>query len=507
MNNESQGDCLMNESMGKKLLCFMLIVLTSISMTACSSKDQESLPVSQTNSDGQLLGNIWLASGKAAFQTGTTEGIVVTDKGLIELKKDKNGYLKDGTYISTVQKTLPFKEMMLTCNIDSPEGTSVKMDGQIMVDGKWSKWISWGTWCPSLKKGSSDMETEDELAVIDTDILSVKGEGKTSTAVRYRLTLSTEDSSKTPSVRLVAVSIRNKDNSIPVVYTEENIDYSNFEKDLEVPAFSQYKRQPSISDSICSPTSVSMVLNYHGVDILPEECAWGAFDNVGFMFGNWVFNSIFPSTYGFTSYAAFLNSIDDLKREISKGFPVVCSVRYRRKPSTSASTSSNDLPVISNAPILQTTGHLVTVCGFTHEDGKEYVIVNDPAGAKDDEVRLKYLADEFEKAWVGVSYIIHKENKTDLKTNRIKAKLEPTGNEKDSGGKHYREYKLKVDKETIDISSGIVTSIIMQKDEGGCEFLNTPGSDTIWLKDEMKNEKCNIIFITRNCKSYVANYK
>ena len=45
--------------------------------------------------------------------------------------------------------------------------------------------------------------------------------------------------------------------------------------------------------------------------------------------------------------------------------------------------------------------------GFTWQDGVEYVIVNDPAGANNDEVRRLYRADQFFNAWVKkVTYLV-----------------------------------------------------------------------------------------------------
>ncbi|MEX0974483.1 MAG: hypothetical protein WD024_03895 [Bacillota bacterium] len=52
---------------------------------------------------------------------------------------------------------------------------------------------------------------------------------------------------------------------------------------------------------------------------------------------------------------------------------------------------------------------MVVVRGFTWQDGVEYVIVNDLAGATNDEVRRLYRADQFFSAWLKkVAYVVHK---------------------------------------------------------------------------------------------------
>jgi hypothetical protein len=68
-------------------------------------------------------------------------------------------------------------------------------------------------------------------------------------------------------------------------------------------------------------------------------------------------------------------------------------------------------------------GHLVLVRGFTWKDGVEYVIVNDPAAADNDSVRLEYKADEFAKAWTGkVAYIIYR-NEEEVSEGNIPSPL------------------------------------------------------------------------------------
>src|SRR5690606_37557359 len=92
-----------------------------------------------------------------------------------------------------------------------------------------------------------------------------------------------------------------------------------------------------------------------------------------------------------------------VKQEINEGNPVIVSVRYR-KPGYEGRTE----PEVENVPINYTPGHLVLVRGFTRQDGREYVIVNDPAAATNEEVRRLYPADQCFSAWVKkVMYVLH----------------------------------------------------------------------------------------------------
>ena len=73
--------------------------------------------------------------------------------------------------------------------------------------------------------------------------------------------------------------------------------------------------------------------------------------------------------------------------------PVIASVMYKNSEAV-----PDELPVLHGAPVEATDGHLVVVRGLVQQGGKDWVIVNDPAGDSDS-VQRQYEAGEFEKAW------------------------------------------------------------------------------------------------------------
>ena len=174
----------------------------------------------------------------------------------------------------------------------------------------------------------------------------------------------------------------------------------DWEKNLPVPAYSQRMSDPRIAARICSPTSLSMVMAYYGDKVSPEEAAWGSLDRRADVFGNWAFNAAYAGQRGFTSYVAFL-TMANLKQEIAQGCPVIAAVWYR-----SSEAVDKPLPVLHGAPIDYTDGHLLVVRGFKVKNGKEYVLVNDPAGVDAAGVCREYLAAEFDAAWVKAAYLI-----------------------------------------------------------------------------------------------------
>ncbi|MDR3588219.1 MAG: C39 family peptidase [Negativicutes bacterium] len=342
-----------------------------------------------------MNGTLLLQTG-SAFTAGSTEGTAVLpeETAPVRLAAKAGGYLGQGVYLSPVIQTVPFDALIVSWNADTPPGTAITVEAQVLVEKKWSDWFSWGVWGDKAASADNPFSW---VARMDVDTLELKG-GKKATAIRYRLKLSSHDPKTTPAVRLIALTIKNKDRSKEATATAVS---GSFERDLTVPPYSQARRDPKIASRICSPTSLSMVMAYHGIQVAPETAAWGSYDTKRDLFGNWTFNAAYAARCGLTAYVAYLDSLTDLKLEIAQGYPVVAAVWYR-----SSEAVAQPLPVLHGAPIDYTEGHLVVVRGFKVRGGKEYVLVNDPAGADEAGVYREYLAAEFEAAWVKVAYII-----------------------------------------------------------------------------------------------------
>lgn len=341
-----------------------------------------------------MKGSLLVQTG-GDFAAGVADGAAITADAAAPVRLAAGGgrYQARGVYLSPVIRTAPFRELILSWNADTPAGTAITAEAQVLADGKWSEWFSWGTWGD---KPASAASPASRTAKMDTDTLTLK-DGKKATAVRYRLILTSGDPRRTPSVRLVALTIRDGNNiKMPAAPAA-----AGWLRDLPVPAYSQARQDPRIAMRICSPTSLSMAMTYLGVPVTPLEAARGSYDARGDMFGNWAFNAAYAGKRGLTCYVAYLNSLADLKREIAQGYPVVAAVWYR-----SSEAVDQPLPVLHGAPIDYTDGHLVVVRGFKVRNGREYVLVNDPAGGDDAAVYREYAADEFAAAWVNVAYIL-----------------------------------------------------------------------------------------------------
>lgn len=384
----------------------ILIIITIISAF---------LKVNNSSKRKSIDGNLFIHSSSKDFNGNNAEleDVKVSSEiedGVIILKSNA----VKGIYTSDIINTSPFEYLVLSWNSDTPEGTSIEIEGRVAVKRlnddtqlveEWSHWLSWGIWGTSIKRASGTGNVDDSVAYVDTDTLVIKGSnGETASKIQYRVTLNTNRAGVTPAVKLISGAIRNTilGQEINKVFNE-NVDLTNL-KVLDVPRFSQMLRDPLIANSICSATSISMILNYYGTEVLPEEVAWGVYDYKYDGFGNWPFNTAYASSFGYSAYVDY-STIEGLKREIYNGHPVAVSVKYKNNINVESS-----FPVLDGAPIKSTDGHLIVVCGFTNENGCDYIVINDPAASTNEGVRVKYRLDQFEDAWAefgNVAYIIH----------------------------------------------------------------------------------------------------
>jgi len=310
------------------------------------------------------------------FNSGEKKNVELNDEGEIVLTSSAT----EGQYISPILKTKAFKDIVVSWNADTPDDTEVEIMVQTKLDDEWSQWFSYGKWSSNGYKGSVRNQ-RDSVAVMDIDtlkVLSLDG----AEYLRYSVKLTRKDAN-TPSPRLrnIFIALNLVEKVEPVLASD-----LNYLVELDVPERSQMV-VPEIGNVICSPTSLSMVLEYYGYDLETEEVAEKVLDEDAYIYGNWSYNVAFGGTKCKYAYVERCNSINDIKEKIAQGIPVIASIKTQSEKE------------LTGAPQAYPSGHLLVVRGFTIKDGEEYVIVNDPAAPEVETVRREYKVSEFEKAW------------------------------------------------------------------------------------------------------------
>ncbi len=388
------------------------------------------------------------------FSLGTLEGLVIDESvgnGALKLAQGA----AEGTYTSDIIGVEAFEYLVASWNADMPLGTTLEISARAYVDMKkeWTSWLSWGVWRAEITRGSA--EGEDALAYMNTDTLTISGsDGETASLVQMKATLKANAGGESPVLRQIAATYKNTldGQGITALYLGDAIDLPE-RVQLDTPAYSQQIRKNSIAGEMCSATTISVLLNDRGEDVLPEEIALENYDKTYEGFGNWTYSVAAAGAYGYDAYCQY-GSFDVLRQELAHGYSVGISVHY-------SNSASGSYPYVANAPISGTAGHLITVTGYETVDGVDYFFVSDSAAGSDPTCVLRYRADQLDSAWDNrLMYVVHdKEEGAFLEPQRIAAELVADESAENA-------YKVMVDGEQIMLDSSM-DGKMLRNDGGG----------------------------------------
>lgn len=381
-----------------------------------------------------VTGNQLKITTHSDFQLGQLFNLEHVDSvgdGALRLKKSGRG-----EFLSPVYETAAFNDLVASWNSDTPKGTSVEIFGRAYIpqydgwedregtayDG-WTDWITWGEWSPFIARSCpecmdthprQDSEEKDGWAYAysysgggDSSLL-IRG-GYTATAFQLKAVLrAVEEAETMPVLRLVAATWKNTNAENwqgACTYGETPVEAPPAML-LHTPAISQIRRDPDYAGVICSATSITMLMDGQGSDILPEDTALMNFDYGFGGNGNWSFTTAAAGAFGYESYVSY-SSFSAMRQEIAKGYGVGLSVKYSKD-------KDGKHPYLENAPC-NTGGHLITVVGyyFNEELGEYVYLANDPAGDTDQEVaHREYRESQLNEAWYRrAAYFLHEKEK------------------------------------------------------------------------------------------------
>jgi hypothetical protein len=377
---------------GKGLLIILGVATVAIVVAAFLAAGGSRRVATGENALGNPAGmsdRLELIDSLEVFERGKRDHVALRsgEPAALVLDGESGSYPRTGRWTSAeIPAAFRFTELLPSWNVAAPAETGLRLEVRVRRAGtaKWTPWLYMGAW------GKTPAERERVTAcregVVDVDYLALDKPAE-AYQVRVELFSFTMDSAVTPVLRRVGVCYSGvtgeKRAAIPV---------EGWARDLDVPFRTQKDAPKALSGEICSPTSVTMVMAYCGVDRPVVENALAIWDNEHGMFGNWGRAVARASELGLDGWLTRFRSWDEVKRQVAAAQPVVASIRFKKGTFPSAVLPS-------------TSGHLIVIRGFTAGGD---VIVNDPA-SKEKGNGAVYRAEELGRAWFdhgGVGYVI-----------------------------------------------------------------------------------------------------
>jgi hypothetical protein len=284
--------------------------------------------------------------------------------------------------------TQPFHDLLISWNCATPAGTGFVVELSVKSGGDpWSDWLFVGDWgdVPALSKVLSCTGGK-----VDTDFF--RGEKLFDSArVRVRAFANASATKREVVIERLALCFSDRKSSVARIAEIPRVAASK--RALDVPFRSQKSEKPEIAGRICSPTSLSMVLAYRGVDQPTGVVAARAYDAANDIYGNWPRNIQAAYSFGVPGYLTRCVSWSDVEDMIATGQPVIASIAVKEGQ-------------LAGAPYAKTDGHLLVITGFD-EDGN--VHVNDPAVADPARGKLVYKRADMQTVWLdrgGTAYVL-----------------------------------------------------------------------------------------------------
>lgn len=356
-----------------------------------------------------VVGDTVVLAGAVRVEGASTQGAsgVVGVGGATE--KIDTSYPRIGVWTGAEEMTaFGFTELLATFNVLTPGRTGAVLEYRVRMEGVdgatggdgggWSPWMYVQSWGKTLTPVGRVNEFEG--GKVEVDILELKRAAK---GYQVRVTLQSfeHDAAVTPVLRRVSVCYSGEKGADTGTEAARETLGAGVEwaRDLKVP----FRPQGAASvpralwSQICSPTSMTMVMAYYGVDLPTLENAEAIYDPHYDMFGNWGRAVSRAGEQGLDSYLVRIRSLEDAKRYIAEGVPLIASIRFKKGE-------------VEGFLYPQTAGHLIVIRGFTPEGD---AIVNDPASREKGD-GVVYKAAELEKAWFrpgGVAYVVRKGGK------------------------------------------------------------------------------------------------
>ncbi|MEU8261213.1 peptidase C39 family protein [Micromonospora sp. NPDC048999] len=362
------------------------------------------------------------------FSLGTADGVAASPDGLVLAESagrvdhtDPHSGVTAGheqaTWTSPVIGVgFAVDEIVPSWTADTPEGGWLRVEVRGWhADAPSTEWFVLGHWAAdeaTIHRSSVPGQTGDD-ARVTVDTLRVAAATVTGWQVRVALHRRC-DAVAGPVLRTVGAVASADASADPADEGADAADAGARGRVLDVPRYAQRlhaggeTRWGGGGDSWCSPTSVSMVLDFWGAGPTPDRYAWvdppgprpvvvhaarHCYDHAYAGAGNWAFNTAYAGGHGVDAFVTRLRGLSEAERFVAAGIPLIVSAAF----------AAGQVPGLD----YDTPGHLMVLVGFT-ADGDP--VLNDPYASDDEGVRRTVPRAPFEAAWQagsgGIAYVV-----------------------------------------------------------------------------------------------------
>ncbi|MFH1452974.1 MAG: peptidase C39 family protein [Armatimonadota bacterium] len=321
-----------------------------------------------------MLTDLYQEKNMAQFKKGKFINTEFNNDGSIVLKQ---GFTY-GEYISIpVAAKFKFNEAIISWNCKTSPDTGIAVYLRAGEQKRWTSWYLMGQWGYTAVKNYDEKIKKDTLGKVNDDTLLLKNKEN---MFQYRILFFSKDKKESPQVKMISVCYSDIKTNKKVSIKKAK----DFSRIIEVPYRSQKVEKDNISGKICGPTSLSMIMEYYKINLPTEKTAYACYDKPNDIYGNWPYLVAYASENNLTGWVQYFTSLEQLKEEISKGYPVIVGIAFGEGQ-------------LTGSPVPSSPGHLLVVRGF---DKNGNVYVNDPAFKTREKGVRGYKRDEFTKAWL-----------------------------------------------------------------------------------------------------------
>lgn len=286
-----------------------------------------------------------------------------------------------GEYILKPQNfTESFNRGLPSWNGKAPENenSSLKIYMRFEIDGLWQSWVIVGYWDNNI--WSSYGSTAFSAGEVDVDYVVLT---KYCSKFQYKVLFERKSySAKSPMLRQLAFSTSDSQTAVSI---DDIVADCPDQIYINTTHYYQYGLDPVIGGSICSPTSVSMIIKSYGIQVNPLDFAKRTYDEYWQMFGVWPRVVAHASEYGLNGVVNRYRTWSEAAEVLKKGGRIAMSI---------------------GQPLY--TGHLVMLAGF---DQNGDPLVHDPA--KSNGEGYHFNKTDLSKAWFnkgGIAYTFYRES-------------------------------------------------------------------------------------------------